>query len=74
MNWQEIIKEVCEHKNWTHFELSKQAGLSRGYVSHLARGLHKHPSMEKAMQILKYHPDTWTVGGGEIKRVSGDKE
>lgn len=71
-DWVQLIKEILEHKKWTAYKLSQESGISRGYINQLARGIQYNVSLEKAMQILKYHPDTWVVGGGEIKRVSGD--
>lgn len=74
MDWSNIIKEVCEYQDFTPYRLAKNTGISQGYMNRLALGNHKEPSINKAMQILKYHPDTWIVGGGGIKRVSGGEK
>lgn len=70
-DWVQLIEEICQHKGWKPYRLSQESGISRGYINQLARGIQYNVSLEKSMQILKYHPDTWIVGGGEIKRVSG---
>ena len=69
MDWQKIIKEVCDHHDISEYRLAKITEISQGYINKLSRGERHDPSINKAMQILKYHPDTWIVGGGKIKRV-----
>lgn len=74
LNWQKIIEETCKHKGVSVYGLAAITGISEGYLGKLKNGHRHEPSINKAMQILKYHPDTWIVGGGEIKRVGGEKE